>query len=157
MFLLKCREQPVKHGVGRCEQLVVVVDGRAQPCQHALHARRLGRRSAAHVEEMHQLAESGDGRRFQREAGGQDFKGHAAAQVAERCAIEVEPQGIGRTFVGGCKPEKASRRINETPDQPRAGEAIHPWPSASGPSPPLVIRLLQTDDLPRHCQRFVWR
>src|SRR5207253_4066358 len=91
-------------------------------------------RDAAHVEKVHRGADGCErGVLLQPEARGEHLEGHAVLHVSEFGSVEVEPDGVLRTFAWPCDPDEPGVAIDESLDEPRAREAVDPWGFASRP------------------------
>jgi hypothetical protein len=122
------------------QEFVVVGRTRTQSGQHGLDARRLGHRHTADIEAVNDGSDARQRRiAFQAEAGRQHFEAHAAADMGERGAVEIETERRLRTFLRSVEPEEFRLAVNETPDQPGRGHAIDPEVPARRPGPPLKV------------------
>src|SRR6185503_1694986 len=60
------------------------------------------------------------------EARQQHLERHQVADVGKIRAVEIESEGTFRTVARAIDPDEFRLAIEESPDQPRAGHAIHP-------------------------------
>src|SRR5438132_2394219 len=116
------------------EQGVVAARLLLDPAQHGLETSGVGHRYAADVEKVHRGADRCErGVLVQPEARGEHLEGHAVLHVRELRAVEVEADGVLRTFAWPRDPDEPGVAIDESLDEPRAREAVDPWGFASRP------------------------
>jgi hypothetical protein len=118
----------------RREERVVVRRLRAGAGYDRGKPRRLRHRNAARVEVVHERAEPDQCRVvLQTEAGQHHLEGHATARVCELRVVEVEADGALRAIPDSLQPAEAGLRVDEAPDEPRAGYPVDPQPFAGRP------------------------
>ena len=139
------------------QQLIVVGNRLAQPRQDLFDTAGLGWLLATDIEVVDHAGNASQPGLVQGKTVLQGFEGHPAADMAERRAIEVEPQRIGRAIRRGVQPEDAPGGIDEASDQPGAGQTIDPGPFARRPDPPLIIAAAEQRDRQLLARRLVRR
>ena len=83
---------------------------------------------------------------FEAETGQQGLESDPLADMAERGAVEVETQCLGRTVGGRFQPQEACVRVDEAPDQPGRSQPVYPRAPARGPQPALVVSGVELRD-----------
>ena len=130
----------IEGGRGRVEQGVVVGNRSAHSGEQHFEPGRLGDGQAADVEVMNDAGDAGQNRvGFEAETGQQGLESDPLADMAERGAVEVETQCLGRTVGGNFQPQEACVRVDEAPDQPGRSQPVYPRAPARGPQPALEV------------------
>jgi hypothetical protein len=91
-------EQAVENSARSSQQIIVVGNGFAQPCQHPLNASSLHRLNTADIEVMHQGSNAPQ-TWLDLKTGLKGFEGDAVTDMAEGGVIEVKTQRIYRTVL----------------------------------------------------------
>ena len=94
---------------------------------------------------------------FEAETGQQGLESDPLAGMAERGAVEVETQCLGRTVGGFFQPQEACVRIDEAPDQPGRSQPVYPRAPARGPQPALEVSGVELCDGRGARCRFIGR
>src|SRR5258708_169113 len=134
---------------GFVHEAVVVFDQLPRTPQQGFKAGCLGHRYTAGIEIMDDGADALEGRiALQSETGKQHLEGHLCPYMGELCPVEIVAYRAPGTFFRAFQPQKLRPWINETFDQPGAGQAIGPWAGASRPGPALALSTIAAPNLP---------
>src|SRR5262245_36274441 len=121
------------------EHCIVVPGLLLDSLQHGFQALRVGNRDAADVEKVHGSADRGEARVVVKaEAREENLECDAVVDVREFGTVEIEAYGLARAVARTVDPYELGIAIDESLDEPRAGEAIHPQILARCPYPLLI-------------------
>lgn len=130
----------------------------SRTCHDCLESGGLRYDEATDIERMNHVREPHHPRlAIHAKTGSEHFKGHAAVDVRETRAIEVEPHSALRALTRRSKPQEPGVAINKTFDEPCAGHPINPKMLTGSPNAPLKLVVIQGADGSFALVGLTWR
>src|SRR5262245_25349840 len=121
------------------QEAVVVASFLLATLQHRLDSLGVGYGNAPDVEEMNCGADGPEARvPVEPEAREQNLERDPVSDVRELRAVEIESHGLLWALAWSGDPDKSGIAIDESPDEPRTGQPIHPGSFPRRPDAPLV-------------------